>query len=188
MRPSMIATPAAVLLSALALTGCGGSSAPKSFTIQFRSSALVHGALPALYTCDGRDISPPVEWGAVPSTTSELALFVLGLKPNRKTGRYAFSIEWAVAGINPALHKLAAGQLPPGAHIGHEVDGKLARYHVCPAKGKHVNYQFALYAVPAAVAIRAKFQGEAILSALANPLSQTRANAGGAFVASYTRG
>jgi phosphatidylethanolamine-binding protein (PEBP) family uncharacterized protein len=178
----------------LALAGCGGGSSTTSGTplkIKFKSPALVAGSLPALYTCDGKDITPPVEWGAVPTPTKELALFVLGLKPNPTTGKnahpgYSFTIEWALAGINPALHKLAAGKLPTGAHAGSASDGK-TRYSVCPARGHSKKYEFALYAVPPTVGIAPQFTDTSILPGLADPESPTKARAGGAFLAVYKR-
>jgi phosphatidylethanolamine-binding protein (PEBP) family uncharacterized protein len=176
-----------VLLSSTALAACGSSSSPpKPVTVQFRSPAVVGTTLPARYTCDGKNISPPLEWGAVPATTRELALFVLGLTPNPRTGRYSFSVEWAVAGVNPALHKLEAGRLPPAAHVGQDSDGK-RRYSICPKKGKSEAYQFALYAIPDTVAVPPKFIGLHVLGAIADPTSTTVSKAGGAFVANYKR-
>jgi phosphatidylethanolamine-binding protein (PEBP) family uncharacterized protein len=187
MRRPLRTSSGAVLLLALALAGCSGSgsTAPKNITIPFKSSALADSSLPALYTCDGKNISPPVEWGAVPPATRELALFILGLTPTR--GGYKTSVEWAVAGVNPALHGLAAGKLPPGAHVGLASSGKRQRYSICPAKGKVKDYQFALYAIPPTITVAPKFIGYKLLQVIANPISSDRADGGGAFVASYKR-
>jgi phosphatidylethanolamine-binding protein (PEBP) family uncharacterized protein len=187
-RPTQI-TSAAVLLSALALvlTGCAGSSAPKAITVAFKSPAIVGTSLPALYTCDGKDISPPLEWGAVPSTTRELALFVLGLTPNHATGGYRTSVEWAVAGVNPTLHKLAAGELPPGAHLEKTAKLKTVHYSICPPRGVDKHYQFALYAVPASITVPPTFSGVKLLDLIASPEAADESNAGGAFLASYKR-
>jgi phosphatidylethanolamine-binding protein (PEBP) family uncharacterized protein len=187
-RPMPIAS-AAVLLStlALALAGCGGASTPKAITVAFKSPALVGASLPALYTCDGKNISPPLEWGAVPSTTRELALFVLGLTPNHTTGGYKTSVEWAVAGVNPALHKLAAGELPPGAHLEKTAKLKTVHYSICPPRGVTKHYQFALYAVPASITVPPTFSGVKLLDLIASPESPDESNAGGAFLASYKR-
>jgi Raf kinase inhibitor-like YbhB/YbcL family protein len=44
-------------------------------TIELTSSALVDGEpIPARYTEDGEDLSPPLGWSAVPESTKELAL------------------------------------------------------------------------------------------------------------------
>jgi hypothetical protein len=175
-------------LVAVALAGCANtSSAPKSVTIAFKSPVVVgKNALPTLYTCDGKDISPPVEWGPVPASTKELALFVLGLTPKPHSPAYTVSVEWAVAGVNPALHRIAAGQLPAGAHVGSLTGGK-KHYSICPKRGKSETYQFALYAVPAGITVAPKFAGFELLHALADPTSATATSAGGAFVAVYKR-
>ena len=41
------------------------------------STAFQHGgAIPSLYTCDGRDIAPPLAWTGVPTTAKSLSLIV----------------------------------------------------------------------------------------------------------------
>ena len=35
-----------------------------------------NGAIPALYTCEGEDLSPPLAWSGVPAGTKSLALIV----------------------------------------------------------------------------------------------------------------
>jgi phosphatidylethanolamine-binding protein (PEBP) family uncharacterized protein len=147
----------------------------------------VHSALSARYTCDGKDVSPPLEWGAVPSTARELALFMLNLTPKHGGGGYTTTVAWALAGINPNLHKLAAGEVPPGAHVGLTNTGKQVPYSVCPARGRSKSYQFALYAIPPSISIPAQFVGIKVLEVVADPESPDKANAGGAFVADYAR-
>jgi len=44
-------------------------------TMQVTSSAFQAGqAIPAKYTCEGADISPPLEWSGVPASAKSLAL------------------------------------------------------------------------------------------------------------------
>ncbi len=174
------------LALALALAGCGGAaSAPTATNIAFDSPAITGTSIPALYTCDGKNVAPPLEWGAVPSSTRELAVLVLGLTPT-SSGGSSVSIEWAVAGVNPALHRLAAGELPPGANVGLSSDGK-RRYSVCPAKGKSKIYSFALYAVPPSITVAPGFRGLQLLGEIASANSPTAASAGGRFSVTYTR-
>jgi phosphatidylethanolamine-binding protein (PEBP) family uncharacterized protein len=182
------ATSSLLLLVALMLAGCGADApTPKPVpTLSFKSAAFARGAIPATYTCDGPDISPPVEWGAVPAGTGDLALFILGLKPESTTGTYHVSVEWAVAGINPSLHMLAAGRLPRGAFVGVATDGK-HRYSICPQKGAEERYVFELYGVPSNVAISPRFAGAPVLQALSAPGGATSALAHGSFLATYTR-
>jgi hypothetical protein len=176
----------ALLLVALALAGCGsGGSETKVVTpIHVASAAMPGTSIPVKYTCDGRDISPPLEWGTVPANTVSLVLFVLGLTPEPATKTDALSVEWAVAGLAPGLHRLAAGRLPPGAHIGTGIHGE--RYSICPEKGKRVQYDFELYGLSATEAVAANFPGLQVLEEL-NSGKGASANAHGSFSVSYER-
>ena len=41
------------------------------------STAFAHNAeIPSLYTCEGKDISPPLAWSGAPAGTKSLALIV----------------------------------------------------------------------------------------------------------------
>lgn len=176
------------LLAVLALAGCGssGASTNKETTVSLKSAAIVRKALPALYTCDGKNIHPPLEWGTVPADTRELALFLVSYTPVPSTHEYSVAVDWAVSGVNPALHRLAAGQLPRGAHVGIASDGK-RNYSVCPNKGTKVHYQFELYGLPALVKIPPDFAGLPIIATLSSRKSTNPVNAHGGFVAFYTR-
>ena len=191
MRHTPKAILGAVLLSALALTGCGSSSSSADKTrgvptIPFKSAAIQAKQIPARYTCDGKDISPPLEWGAVPASVQNLALFIVGFTPEPSTKTYKISVEWAVAGLNPALHKLAAGQMPHGAYLG-LTTSKRSHYSLCPEKGKTVQYQFELYGQPASLSISPHFAAFTVLNALVGRGSPTLATAHGAFLATYKR-
>jgi phosphatidylethanolamine-binding protein (PEBP) family uncharacterized protein len=199
MRPQPTAILGIVLVSALlmAVTACGSDSPAKEANspakeakIAVRSPAIVDEALAARYTCDGQNISPPLEWGAVPANVKDLALFVVGFTPKPATKIYKaseVSVEWAVAGLSPALHKIAPGQLPAGAYTGAVSGGKRQSYSICPAKGTSVHYQLELYGVPASVTIAPHFAGISILDLLTDASGPTRADAHGSLVALYTR-
>ncbi len=180
---------ALILLSALAATGCGSSSPAQAKLIpsmSFRSPAIPKPALPALYTCDGKNISPPFVWGAVPAEAKDLALFVVGFTPQAATKTYSVSVEWAAAGVNPNLHRMAAGQLPSGAFLGRNSD-KHERYSICPKKGTNIHYQFEAYGVPPGVVIPPHFSSLATLNVLVSAQSKGRAVAHGGFAAQYKR-
>lgn len=99
-------------------------------------------ALPALYTCDGKNMSPALQWKGVPPGTAELALFAMSIQPvNEK-----LFFDWAVAGLSPDLQEIEAGKLPKGAVVGRNSSGKTG-YEICPP-GAGETYMFALFAVP----------------------------------------
>ncbi len=187
----------AVSLLAVALSGCGSSGAAtkpaipplppikKVVAVSLRSAAVHGSRLPALYTCDGRDISPPLKWGAVPSDIQELALFAIDVTPSG-SGRPANTIQWAMAGVSPTLRRLSAGEIPRGAFLVPDSDGK-RRYSVCPAKGQTGRYEFALYALPPRVRVGPELSGARLLHNLTGKILGGRSPARGAFTATYTR-
>jgi len=192
MRHALRLVPGVLLPSALvlALAGCASSpvTANKPAKLVFKSPAVTANTMPALYTCDGRNTWPPLEWGAVPANTSSLALFVIGYVREPATHSTKVSIEWAVADLKPTLHKLDPGHLPAEAIVGLDSSGKPG-YSICPEKGSSVQYQFELYGVPAGYGLASsKFSGVQLVSALATSTGSTPgASAYGAFIAKYTR-
>jgi phosphatidylethanolamine-binding protein (PEBP) family uncharacterized protein len=91
---------------------------------------LPKNQLPARYTCYGSSESPAVQWGPVPPGTTEIAVFVANLIPVH--GKVVF--DWAVTGLKPEVHQIAAGKLPAGAIVGRNGYGKTG-YTMCLPKG-----------------------------------------------------
>jgi phosphatidylethanolamine-binding protein (PEBP) family uncharacterized protein len=109
------------------------------------------------YTCDGADTSLPISWSNVPPHTAEIEVFVFNFLP---VGGKLFP-DWAVAGLKPSVHSLAAGQLPAGAIVGRNGFGA-TRYSICPAKGSNTRFAFLVYAVPHRIAVRPGFNANAL--------------------------
>jgi phosphatidylethanolamine-binding protein (PEBP) family uncharacterized protein len=101
------------------------------------------GALPAAYTCDGKGSWPAFGWGGVPPGTAELILYAMNVQPVE--GK--LFVDWAVAGLDPSLSAIEAGELPGGAVVGTNSFGR-AGYEICPAPGGGEIYMFAIYALP----------------------------------------
>jgi Raf kinase inhibitor-like YbhB/YbcL family protein len=108
--------------------------------------------LPKGYTCDGEDISFPMQWSGVPNGTPELAMFVLNLRPVN----HSVFFDWAVAGISPTSHGIPTGALPPGAVAGRNSFGKVG-YSICPPKGTYERYVVRLLALPHSLAVQTGF-------------------------------
>ncbi len=102
-----------------------------------------NGAIPAQYTCDGANISPPLQWQHLPAHTKELVLFVIDDSSDGAEG----GIRWVVAGIEPSLSGISAGRLPAGAVVGLNGSGKATYGGICPAKGKPAAIEFVLWAL-----------------------------------------
>ena len=111
--------------------------------MQLTSPAFRDGTeIPTKYTCEGLDISPPLEWSEIPPRTKSFALIVDD--PDAPEENW---VHWLVVDI------------PPERHTLHENIGKLAQGHIglndrhragwggpCPPSGRH-HYQFKLYAL-----------------------------------------
>lgn len=66
---------AAVIAGIINLISPATPSMPASSTLTLTSSAFVpNGPIPAKYTCDGQQISPPLAWSGVPEGTQSFAL------------------------------------------------------------------------------------------------------------------
>jgi Raf kinase inhibitor-like YbhB/YbcL family protein len=136
------------LAATLAVASCGGSSqtagsertartrknptAPLvKASIVLRSGAFAAGgAIPRIYTCDGRGSSPPVRWSGVPGGTRELTLEMRD--PDAPGGNF---IHWALAGIAPTVRVLRADHLPPGVVQGDNSSGSVGYTPPCPPSG-----------------------------------------------------
>jgi Raf kinase inhibitor-like YbhB/YbcL family protein len=127
-------------------------SSPGSLTLS--SSAFErNGAIPARYTCDGANVSPPLAWQNVPAHTAELVLFVIDDSSDGTTG----GIRWIVAGIEPNQSEVKAGTVPSGAVVGQNSAGTIGYGGICPAKGKTDDVEFVLYALRKKIALSSGF-------------------------------
>ena len=116
-----------------------------SVTTQLRltSPAFTEGgAIPAMYTCDGENISPPLTWEPGPAGTA--AWVLIAEDPDARNW-----VHWLIVNLpadTTSLPEGVSGNLPPGAVEG-ETDFGPARYGgPCPPSGEH-RYVFALYAL-----------------------------------------
>jgi Raf kinase inhibitor-like YbhB/YbcL family protein len=131
------------------------SSAPGSFAITSPAFGL-NGAIPAQYTCDGANISPPLQWSKVPAKAAALVLFIIDESP---TGT-ASGIRWVVGDINPNTRGVAAGKTPEGGIVGSDTQGHSGYGGICPAHGKSSTVEFVLYALSKKIALSPGFQAD----------------------------
>lgn len=99
------------------------------------------GMVPAKYTCDGADVSPPLAFEGVPGNAKSLALIVDD--PDAPRGTW---VHWVVWNIDPKTGQLAEGAAPAGAKQGMNDFRKKAYGGPCPPSGTH-RYLFKLYAL-----------------------------------------
>lgn len=109
-----------------------------------------NGAIPAKFTCEGRDISPPLAWHGVPAGTKSLVLIVDDPDaPDPKAPKMTW-VHWVLANLPADSTGLAEGVAPgvlPAGTIEGLNDWKRTGYGgPCPPIGRH-RYFHKLYAL-----------------------------------------
>ncbi len=162
-RPTTTAGVAGRTSTASTATTSGGSSTggEPAVTIAVTIPGLLkEDYFPSRYTCDGANISFPVRWSKVPSGTAELAMFLVKLNSPVNHPFY----DWAVAGLNPNSHGVAAGQLPSGAVVGRNSFGQVG-YSICPPRGSvEEHFVLRLLALPHRIAAKSGFDPGALFN------------------------
>jgi Raf kinase inhibitor-like YbhB/YbcL family protein len=123
-----------------------------SARIQLTSSAFQDGGrIPYLYTCEGDDISPPLQWSGAPVTARSYALVCED--PDAPRGTWVhwvlYNIPADTVELNKAMPTLP--ELPSSARHGRNSAGDMAYAGPCPPPGKPHRYFFRLYALDIAV-------------------------------------
>ncbi|MBI2393732.1 MAG: YbhB/YbcL family Raf kinase inhibitor-like protein [Deltaproteobacteria bacterium] len=115
------------------------------------SPAFAEGAtIPAQYTEDGENVSPPLEWKGAPEATRSFALIVDDPDaPDPKHPKTTW-VHWVVVDLPPDAHVLAAGasgsKMPRGAHEGRNDWKREGWGGPAPPIGRH-RYIHKLYAL-----------------------------------------
>ena len=142
---------AIALFAGAAFTTAAAGAAKEDATMRLTSTAFGHGAaIPAPYTCEGKDVSPPLAWSGVPAGAKSLALIVDDPDaPDPAAPRMTW-VHWVLYDIPPAATGLAEGiaprELPEGTREGLN-DWRRSGYGgPCPPIGRH-RYFFKLYAL-----------------------------------------
>ena len=120
-------------------------------SIKITSTAFqAGGSIPSKYTCEDRDLSPPLAWSGAPPGTKTFALIVDDpdapdpAKPQRV---YVHWVLYNIPATTIALPENASKKgLPKGAVQGKNDWGKAEYGGPCPPIGRH-RYFFKLYAL-----------------------------------------
>lgn len=127
-----------------------GQPAPKAKgenKMEIKSTAFEDGGMiPAKYTCDDLDISPPLEWSNVPEGAKSLALICDD--PDAPMGTW---VHWVIFNLPPDTKGLpenmpSDASLESGAKQGMTDFGRTGYGGPCPPGGTH-RYFFKLYAL-----------------------------------------
>ena len=120
-----------------------------AFTL--RSAAFSsQGAIPAKYTCEGADISPPLAWSDPPAGTKSLALVVDDPDAPDPAAPTLVWVHWVLydlpAGTRELPENAVQRSLPAGSHEGTNDWQRSGYGGPCPPIGRH-RYFHKLYAL-----------------------------------------
>ncbi|MGH8475562.1 MAG: YbhB/YbcL family Raf kinase inhibitor-like protein [Methylococcales bacterium] len=109
-----------------------------------------HSAIPASYTCDGNDRSPPLEWGNIPEGAKSLALIVDDPDAPDPAAPKMTWVHWVLYNIPVTATGLPeaveSADLPAGTLEGLNDWERSAYGGPCPPIGRH-RYFHKLYAL-----------------------------------------
>ncbi len=111
-------------------------------TIQITSSAFKEGdTIPRLYTCDDKNVSPPLSWTGIPTATVSLALIMDD--PDAPSGTW---VHWVLYNLLPDVSSLDQAKSGGGVE-GKNDFGRQGYGGPCPPRGSTHRYYIKLYAL-----------------------------------------
>ncbi|MHB8454443.1 MAG: YbhB/YbcL family Raf kinase inhibitor-like protein [Acidiferrobacterales bacterium] len=120
-----------------------------TFTI-VSTAFSAHGDIPAKYTCDGADVSPPLSWSGLPAGTKSLALIMDDPDAPDPAKPKMTWVHWVLYNIPPGTATLPedvkTGELPGGTREGLNDWQRTGYGGPCPPAGRH-RYFHKLYAL-----------------------------------------
>ena len=121
-------------------SGSDGGGVTEVFTL-YSTAFTEGGVVPDRSTCDGEDLSPPLDWVGAPAA-AELAIVVR----DRDAGGF---VHWVVTGIDPSVHGIGEGGIPETAVESANGFGRAGWAGPCPPEGSGPHtYEFTIHALP----------------------------------------
>jgi Raf kinase inhibitor-like YbhB/YbcL family protein len=157
-------------LVVMLLVGCKYREQPLKegeMALTVSSSTFKEGdRIPAKYTCQGQDVSPPLAWGEPPAGTQSFALIVDD--PDAPGGVFT---HWVLFNIPPDSRNLpeavpTQAELASGALQGKTDFGRTGYGGPCPPPGHPHRYQFTLYALDQPLGLEGGTSKKQLLSAM----------------------
>jgi hypothetical protein len=151
--------PVAAVLSVLALAPAGAGAVQPATpakevpakVLRLTSPAFKQDAgIPARYTCDGSNVSPPLAWPGAPAGAKSLALVVTDPDAPDPKAPLTTWVHWVLYDIPPEIMGLREAApskgLPKGTRLGTNDWGTTGYGGPCPPIGRH-RYVHTLYAL-----------------------------------------
>jgi Raf kinase inhibitor-like YbhB/YbcL family protein len=151
-----------VCLTLFAITGFYSTS----YGFELKSSAFVSGSMiPSLYTCKGKNISPPLTWSGAPAGTKSFVLICDDPDAPILTWVHwvYYNIPASVTSLPEALSKIEKPQ--QGGIHGKSSFGDFGYGGPCPPLGTH-RYFFKLYALDTMLTLPSGAKKKDILKAM----------------------
>ena len=144
------------------------SPPPTEFQMPFELASVLIGPgqpIPAQYSCDGENLSPPLDWGEPPGGTQSFALIMDD--PDAPGGTW---VHWVLYNIPADVRGLQENiasevQFPDGSQHGLNSFGQPGYGGPCPPSGIH-RYFFKLYALDVALSLGENADREQVLAAM----------------------
>ena len=143
---------AVIFLTISACVGDGDESPileDHPITIDVTSTAFAEGSdIPARFTCDDADVSPPLQWTGVPQETKSIALVVDD--PDAR-GTWVHWVMYAIPSTTAELPEAVPDEdtTAQGAIQGENDFGRIGYDGPCPPGGSPHRYVFKVYALDA---------------------------------------
>ncbi len=153
-----------------------------TMNIEISSTAFQHeGKIPSQYTCDGKDVSPPLTWEKGPVGTQSYVL--ISDDPDAPIGTW---VHWVLYNIPPEISELpenvpAVEILDNGAIHGVTDFGRIGYGGPCPPSGTH-RYFFKIYALDTVLSLSSRSSKRDVEGAM-----QGHILAEGKFMGNYKR-
>jgi Raf kinase inhibitor-like YbhB/YbcL family protein len=147
-----VALAAVALAATLLFAGASGAvTEEKPMSLSITSTAFApDGAIPPLYTCEGKDLSPPLAWSGAAAATKSFTLILDDPDAPDPAAPKMTWVHWVLYDIAPAASGLPEGvqasALPPGTREGVNDWGRTGYGGPCPPIGRH-RYFHKLYAL-----------------------------------------
>ncbi len=119
----------------------------------FRNNELI----PSKYTCDGKNISPPLIVEGIPEKTKSLAIIMED--PDAAAGLFIHWVAWNILALTEI------GENAAGGSVGLNTAKKVGYLGPCPPSGTH-RYIFKLYALNDTLNLSSYTEREDLLNAM----------------------
>jgi len=135
------------------------------------------GDFPPEYTCNGRNVSPPLEIAGVPAGSKSLALIFDDPDAAKEPAGSGRTFDhWIIYNIPPADQTVAEDSAPAGAEFGLNSAGHDRYVGPCPPTFKHA-YNFRLLALDAELDLSQPTKDEVLKATAGRVVEEARLTA-----------